>query len=198
MAYTDYNWITDRFAVGALVSDRDDDFPFDAVMSLETHAPATLRELAASEGVDYRWFSIIDGYSWEGNDEIVRRFDTAAAQLNAWLQEDKTVLVHCTAGVSRSVTTVVWYLVRYQGYSWNDAVDLIRSHRTKANPNPRFEIPLRLAAGEAVTREWIEQRLNDFCARMHAEFGVDADPQEIWLDLERQGTLERLQSVAQR
>lgn len=188
MPYTDYNWITDRLAVGGRIPEPDEQFPFDAVMSLETHAPPALRELAGAEGVDYRWFSIIDGYSWEGHDEIIRRFTAAADQIHAWTESGRTVLVHCTAGVSRSVTAVVWYLVRYEGYGWTDALDLVRRTRTQANPNPRFEIPLRLTAGEHLTPEWMEERIRTFCAWMEEHHGVDIDPEQVWRDLERQGT----------
>lgn len=196
MAYTDFNWITDRLAVGAIVSHPEESFPFDAVMSMETHAPATVRDLALSNDVDYRWFSIIDGYSWEGHDEIIRRFDTAAGQINDWLSQGKRVLIHCTAGVSRSSTAVVWYLVRYQGQSWDQALETVRRARPQANPNPRFEIPLRMAAGEEVTDAWLERRISTFCAWMAEAFGVDMDPDELWRDLERQGTLSHLQKAS--
>ncbi len=195
MSYTDYHWIADRLAVGAFVHQQHDDFPFDAVMSMETHAPATLRSLALAEDMEYLWFSIIDGYSWETHDEIVRRFDEAAAQIDDWLSSDKTVLVHCTAGISRSVTAVVWYLMKYQGYTWQDAVDLVRSFREQANPNPRFEVPLGAAAGEEITAEWLEARINAYCARMAEEIGIDFDPRQLWEDLERQGTLAHTQAL---
>jgi hypothetical protein len=191
MPYTDYTWITERFAIGGRIPEPEDDFPFDAVMSLETHAPPALRAMAISEHLDYRWFSIIDGYSWEGHDGIVRLFNAAADQLHEWLANGRTVLVHCTAGVSRSVTAVVWYLMRYHGYSWTDALALVRDRRTQANPNPRFEIPLRLAAGEDLTPAWMEERIRTFCAWMEERYGVDVDPDQIWTDLERQGTLGR-------
>jgi hypothetical protein len=187
--YSDFNWITDRFAIGGRVSGPQDDFPFDAVMSLETHAPPALRDLAGAEHIDYRWFSIVDGYSWEGHDRIIRHFDAAAAQIDDWIESGRTVLIHCTAGVSRSVTAVVWYLIRYRGYTWSDALSLVRQYRPQANPNPRFEIPLRLTAGENLTQEWMDERIRTFCAWMEVHHQVDVDPEQIWLDLERQGTL---------
>lgn len=196
MAYTNFNWITDQLAVGAIVSEPEEAFPFGAVMSLETHAPATLRELALSADVDYRWHSIIDGYSWEGHDGIIGRFDAAADQIDTWLTGGKRVLIHCTAGVSRSVTAVVWYLVRYQGYSWDRALETVRRARPQANPNPRFEIPLRIAAGEEVTEEWLDHRITTFCAWMTDAFGLDMDPEEVWKDLERQGTLAHLRAAS--
>src|SRR5579884_1395408 len=103
MPYTDYNWIDEQLAVGAFVGEPHQDLPFDAILSMETHAPAALRELVRSGQVDYQWRSIVDGISDESNDEIVARFDAAAAQVNDWLGQDRRVLVHCYAGVSRAV-----------------------------------------------------------------------------------------------
>ncbi|MGH2441611.1 MAG: dual specificity protein phosphatase family protein [Chloroflexota bacterium] len=188
MPYTDYDWVGDRFAIGGLVTESDHDFPFDAVLSMETHAPATLRELAASEHIEYRWFSIIDGFSWEQHDEIVRRFTDAADQLSAWLAEDKKVLVHCTAGISRSATVVIWYLVRHEGYTWEDGLAFLRSFRSRINPNARFEIALRLSAGEKLSEGEIGARIRENCDRTLAD-GFEVDPAELWRDLEKQGTL---------
>src|SRR5579872_950655 len=118
MPYTDFNWITDRLAVGGFISEPDD-LPFDAVLSLETHSPVALAELVRSGRVDYRWLSIVDGHSWEPRDSIVQRFNEASELIDSWLKEGKCVLVHCHAGVSRSVTAVTWYLMRFADYSWD-------------------------------------------------------------------------------
>eukprot|EP00930_Biecheleria_cincta_P005980 TRINITY_DN106955_c0_g1_i1.p1 TRINITY_DN106955_c0_g1~~TRINITY_DN106955_c0_g1_i1.p1 ORF type:complete len:592 (-),score=78.72 TRINITY_DN106955_c0_g1_i1:57-1832(-) len=48
------------------------------------------------------------------------------------------VLVHCRAGVSRSASTVIAYLVAYQGYSLNEAFVLARKKRPVVTPNLGF------------------------------------------------------------
>jgi len=48
------------------------------------------------------------------------------------------VLVHCRAGVSRSATVVIAYLIAYHGYSLHDAFFLARSHRSVVTPNLGF------------------------------------------------------------
>lgn len=194
MPYTDFNWITDRIAVGALVSEHEA-FPFDAILSMATEAPPTVRDIVQSGAVDYQWLSIVDGYSWEEHDEIVRRYDTAAAQIAEWHGAGKRVLVHCIAGVSRSATAVVWYLVRYEGYDWDEAVALLRASRPQVNPNIRFEIPLRMALGEELTEEWIERRIAEHCNWVEETTGVQLDPAELKADLERQGTLRRVKTA---
>lgn len=191
MLYSNYNWINDRIAIGGMVSEPED-LPFDAILSLVTDAPPSVRDLVLSGRVDYQWHSIIDGYSFEENDEIVRRFNAAVDQLHEWLSEGKRVLVHCVAGISRSVTAVVWYLVLYEGMTWEDAADLVRASRPNARPNIRFELPLRLSVGERFTMEQIERMAERYCERILLDEGVVVEPEEIMADLERQGTLERI------
>jgi hypothetical protein len=194
MAYTDYHWIGDRLAVGSSVSEPDDDFPFDSVVSMETWAPPSVGNLVRSGGVDYRWHSIIDGYAWEEHDEIVARFDAAAEQIHDWLSNDRTVLVHCTAGISRSVTTVIWYLMRFEGYSWADAYALVREQREIAFPNPRFEIALRTEAGETIDWKDFDRRIEEHLAIMEA-FKLSDSHSQIMEDLERQGTLQKMRQL---
>lgn len=189
MPYTNYTWITDRLAIGGWVADSDQ-LPFDAILSMETHAPPGIREMVLSGEIAYEWRSIIDGISHEEHGEIVRRFDAAAALIDEWLRGDKRVLVHCYAGASRSVTAVIWYLMQYEGYSWDDALTLIHRQRNIANPNIRFEIPLRIANGEDLDERWIERRIREYCDKMRTDFNIEVDPQEIRETLERQGTLD--------
>jgi predicted protein tyrosine phosphatase len=189
MTYTDFHWIDDHVAIGGFVT-QSDHLPFDAILSMETHAPPGVRDLVHSETVDYQWRSIIDGIPYEGHEEIVRRFDSAAEQIHQWVESDKRVLVHCFAGVSRSVTAVIWYLMRYRGMTWDEALAMIRASRAVANPNIRFEIPLRIAAGEVLTDEWIRDRIRAYCALLHEQYNVNPDPQEIWDTLTIQGTLD--------
>lgn len=39
------------------------------------------------------------------------------------------VLVHCMAGVSRSVSFTIGYLMKYRGMQFEDALNLVRSRR---------------------------------------------------------------------
>eukprot|EP00741_Cyanophora_paradoxa_P002827 tig00000632_g2744.t1 len=53
------------------------------------------------------------------------------------------VLVHCQAGVSRSVSAVIAYLVRHHKHDVDTALDLIQSVRSFAGPNSGFMRQLR-------------------------------------------------------
>uniref|UniRef100_A0A1B6F2Q1 Dual specificity protein phosphatase n=2 Tax=Cuerna arida TaxID=1464854 RepID=A0A1B6F2Q1_9HEMI len=52
--------------------------------------------------------------------------------------QEKGVLVHCLAGVSRSVTITVAYLMAKLNMSLNDAFNLVRARKTNVAPNFHF------------------------------------------------------------
>lgn len=54
-----------------------------------------------------------------------------------------TVLVHCWAGVSRSATIVITYLMQKHGISMMQATDLVRQQRWFINPNPGFKTQMK-------------------------------------------------------
>lgn len=52
--------------------------------------------------------------------------------------EKKGVLVHCAAGVSRSCTVLVAYLMKHYEWSLQDALAKVKAKRRIVNPNPGF------------------------------------------------------------
>jgi len=53
------------------------------------------------------------------------------------------VLVHCYAGISRSASIVIHYLMRYYGMSFEQAKQFVKSKRSKIDPNKGFKHQLR-------------------------------------------------------
>jgi protein-tyrosine phosphatase len=53
------------------------------------------------------------------------------------------ILVHCHAGVSRSASIVIYYLMRSKGMTYDVALAYVRSFRPIVNPNPWYEKQLR-------------------------------------------------------
>merc|ERR1712228_736386 len=71
--------------------------------------------------------------------EPIKEFFTEATQfIHSWMSREQPVLVHCRAGVSRSASVVIAYLMEFQGYTLHDAFFLVRSHRSVITPNPGF------------------------------------------------------------
>lgn len=56
----------------------------------------------------------------------------------AKIREDGNILVHCNLGISRSVALVTSYLMKFQRYSLDDALMLVREARPQGRPNDGF------------------------------------------------------------
>lgn len=54
-----------------------------------------------------------------------------------------TVLIHCLAGMSRSVTVAVAYIMTCTNLNWKDALKVVRAGRAVANPNAGFQSQLQ-------------------------------------------------------
>ena len=68
---------------------------------------------------------------------MVSRLKGASDLLNELLKKGKTVYVHCTAGMYRASSTVILYLVLYEKYEVNDAIDFCSKYRPIICPNVR-------------------------------------------------------------
>lgn len=69
---------------------------------------------------------------------IQAHFDTVADKIHAVSAQGGRVLVHCCAGVSRSATLCLAYLVKYRDMSLMDAHTLVRACRPIIRPNSGF------------------------------------------------------------
>lgn len=78
-----------------------------------------------------------------GREPIELFFPEATEFIHAQLQQERPVLVHCKAGVSRSASVVLAYLMEYCGYSLHEAFLLMLHHRPTITPNPGFMEQLR-------------------------------------------------------
>lgn len=55
---------------------------------------------------------------------------------------DGNVLIHCLAGMSRSVTVAVAYIMCVTHLSWKESLKVVRTGRAVANPNMGFQTQL--------------------------------------------------------
>lgn len=58
----------------------------------------------------------------------------ALEQLDLWLQDGETVVVHCAAGISRSSSTVIAHLIGH-GLTWDEAEKEVRDARPIIMPH---------------------------------------------------------------
>jgi len=73
-----------------------------------------------------------------GHEPIELFFPEATEFIHSWISREQPVLVHCRAGVSRSASVVIAYLMTYHSYSLHEAFFVVRSHRSVATPNIGF------------------------------------------------------------
>ncbi|MEE2709928.1 MAG: dual specificity protein phosphatase [Gemmatimonadota bacterium] len=123
------DFVLDRVAIGSY----DDAIDLSALQANDVTAVLDL----ASE-VSYSLPPSILRLKIPMEDRIPLKHDYIRLAVN-WLRnasQERRVLVHCLAGISRSVTIVMCYMHEDLGYSLEDAYALIRSHRFQANPHP--------------------------------------------------------------
>ena len=70
--------------------------------------------------------------------KLTPHFEKIAHFINEGL-ENGAVLVHCYAGISRSTSSVIAYMMVYKGWNYWDSLSYIRSKRPIANPNRGFQ-----------------------------------------------------------
>ena len=86
----------------------------------------------------YKYMPILDTPEFNIKDH----FDDAILFVRKGLQSG-SVLVHCNAGISRSSTVIVAYLMKEERRSLDSALQLVKKARCIAKPNPGFMKQLR-------------------------------------------------------
>ncbi|XP_037901071.1 dual specificity protein phosphatase Mpk3 [Glossina fuscipes] len=88
----------------------------------------------ASGGIQYLQIPITDHYS----QDLAMHFPAAIQFIEEARSNNSAVLVHCLAGVSRSVTVTLAYLMRALDLCLNDAFTLVRDRKPDVSPNFHF------------------------------------------------------------
>ncbi|XP_055327904.1 dual specificity protein phosphatase 12-like [Paramacrobiotus metropolitanus] len=88
----------------------------------------------------YKYIKVEDSFCCD----LLSHFDEAIVFIHDNRTTRTHVLVHCNAGISRSVTVVAAYLMREKCFGVDDALGLIRTHRPGVMPNSNFLEQLRL------------------------------------------------------
>jgi len=65
---------------------------------------------------------------------MVQNLETCLGELLALMRENKRVYVHCTAGINRSSSVVLAYLVKVEGMPPESALRFLRLRRPQVNP----------------------------------------------------------------
>ena len=71
-------------------------------------------------------------------EDIKKYFESSYKYIDEAIQNKGNVLIHCHAGVSRSASFVIAYIMKAQKKSYDTVLDIVKSKRNKINPNPGF------------------------------------------------------------
>lgn len=77
------------------------------------------------------------------NQKLFPQIDKAYRFIDSKLKKGEKVLVNCFAGISRSASAVIYYIMKKFKFSYDEAFILVKSKRRIVQPNPGFEKQLR-------------------------------------------------------
>lgn len=69
---------------------------------------------------------------------IIQHFNTTNQYINKVLQSNGRILIHCNAGISRSSTIVIAYLIGIELFDYSTAYELVKTARKNIRPNEGF------------------------------------------------------------
>ena len=85
--------------------------------------------------------------------DMVSQFEQCFQIINDAKQNGGSVLVHCKAGVSRSASVVIGYLIHHHGMSYQEAYDHVKCRRAAIKPNDGFIRQLKEYASTHTTKQ---------------------------------------------
>lgn len=97
-------------------------------VSVELNLSAENNELPPKDMEMYLWLPVVDGYA-----PSQFQLDVGTCAMNDAISTGKKVYVHCKNGHARSPSMVVAYLMRFEGYSLENAISLIQERRPEVH-----------------------------------------------------------------
>jgi hypothetical protein len=85
-----------------------------------TNYPLTTHHHPLTDGPDNKW----------------KAFEEAVDTARTLYRRDGSLLIHCTAGISRSSTLIATTLAAEEDRQFHDALSIVKQARPSANPNP--------------------------------------------------------------
>lgn len=146
------NKVTDRLYIGNHIAAKD---PRYLTPNGITHIVNTTAEVAnyhASStdggggkpaGYHYLRLGLFD-HPEQGKEDLIMVLEPSYRYISNVLRKPGTnVLVHCHAGISRSASIVIYYLMRSRGWGYDRALSYLRDIRPIVRPNDWYERQLR-------------------------------------------------------
>lgn len=109
------------------------------IQAILTVASETQLDLS---GAGVSWHKVVPVEDFISFD-IKRYFQESIDFIDTNLTQGINVLVHCFAGVSRSSSIILAYLMKTQGMTFREAFNYAQDKRKQINPNPGFVLQLK-------------------------------------------------------
>lgn len=105
------------------------------------------------EGMTYHCIRAADAAS----QNLLQHFKECVRFIHECRLDGGTCLVHCLAGVSRSTTLVVAYLMTVTRYSWDECLSAVKAVRAFVGPNYGFQQQLQEYQSTSLSenRDWL-------------------------------------------
>ena len=100
--------------------------------------------------------------------------DKVVSFINGNENEEGACFVHCQAGISRSVSYILAYLMKIQKMNLKEAFLLVKSKSPKAGPNQGYWKEL-MALETSITKKACSFNLQDYYAQTLADMGFDLE-----------------------
>jgi protein-tyrosine phosphatase len=97
--------------------------------------------------------------SFNVNDIINQNIIQYFGECLNFIKGEEKILVHCAAGVSRSATIVIAYIMWDKKLSYEDALNFVESKRN-VNPNPGFVEQLKIFEKELIKNDYNIDKIN--------------------------------------
>lgn len=80
--------------------------------------------------------------------DILESFPKIVDKIKELHDKGHTIYVHCHAGISRSASIIILYLIKYHKYNFREAFKFVRNKRICIQPNPGFVKQLKILEKE--------------------------------------------------
>ncbi|EAS02295.1 tyrosine phosphatase (macronuclear) [Tetrahymena thermophila SB210] len=127
------------------------------------------------------------------NENIINYFEESNEFMHKAISSNQNVLVHCFAGVSRSTSLVLAYLMKYQNKTLDEALNITKQARPVIQPNQNFLAQLKKYE-ELLKKENTEQQPED---QKEKDQNVNENQQQQQNDLVEQQVEENKQETEQ-
>ncbi len=136
--YTEAHFIYQNIYLGSLVAANDYEW---LKKNNITHVLGLIGSQYKYDGIKYL---VVDNLHDYPSENILKYFRDSFTFIDQSLDEGGRVLIHCHAGISRSTTIVIGYLIYKYGMVLEDSFSLVKSIRNIIHPNYGFITQLKL------------------------------------------------------